>query len=35
MKDRIGLASDLQEAIEKRNRTDKVVVVNKSTEILL
>ena len=35
MKDRIGLASDLQEAIEKRNRTDKVVIVNKSTEILL
>lgn len=35
MKDRVGLASDLQEAIEKRNRTDKVVVVNKSTEILL
>ena len=35
MKDRISLASDLQEAIESRNRTDKVVVVNKSTEILL
>lgn len=35
MKDRIGLASDLQELISKRNRTDKVIVANKSTEILL
>lgn len=35
MKDRIGLASDLQEFISKRNRTDKVIIANKSTEILL
>ena len=35
MKDRIGLAADLQELISKRNRTDKVIIANKSTEILL
>nr|DAM79938.1 MAG TPA: hypothetical protein [Caudoviricetes sp.] len=35
MKDRLGLASDLQELISKRNRTDKVIIANKSTEILL
>lgn len=35
MKDRISLASDLQELISKRNRTDKVIIANKSTEILL
>ena len=34
-KDRIGLAADLQELISKRNRTDKVIIANKSTEILL
>ena len=35
MKDRITLGADLQEVIEKRNRSDKVIIVNKSTEILL
>ena len=35
MKDRIGLAADLQELISKRNRPDKVIIANKSTEILL
>ena len=35
MKDRITFGSDLQEAISKRNRTDKVIIANKSTEILL
>ena len=34
-KDRCEFAEDLQKEISKRNRTDKVVVVNKSTEILL
>ena len=34
-KDKVEFGHDLQEAIEKRNRSDKVVVVNKSTEILL
>ena len=35
MKDRITFGSDLQEAISKRNRTDKVIIANKGTEILL
>lgn len=35
MKDRIELSKTLQELISKRNRTDKVIVANKSTEILL
>ena len=34
-KDRIGLAEDIQEAISKRNRSDKVLIANKSLEILL
>lgn len=34
-KDKILLGKELQEEIYKRNRTDKVVIVNKSTEILL
>lgn len=35
MKDRIALGVELQDTIEKRNRSDKVIIVNKSTEILL
>ena len=35
MKDRVELSKTLSELISKRNRTDKVVVANKSTEILL
>lgn len=35
MSDRIEFAKDLQEEISKRNRSDKVVIANKSTEILL
>ena len=34
-KDKCEFGKELQEEISKRNRTDKVVVVNKSTEILL
>lgn len=35
MKDRVELAKDIQELISSRNRTDKVVVGNKSLEILV
>ena len=34
-KDKCAFGEELQEEIAKRNRTDKVVVVNRSTEILL
>lgn len=34
-KDKCVFGKELQELIEKRNRTDKVVIVNKSTEITL
>lgn len=34
-KDKCEFGKELQEEISKRNRTDKVVIVNKSTEILL
>lgn len=34
-KDKCEFAKDLQDEISKRNRTDRVIVVNKSTEILL
>ena len=35
MRDRNTLAEELKQLISKRNRTDKVIVANKSTEILL
>lgn len=35
MKDRVELAKDIQEMISKRNGTDKVVVCNKSLEVLV
>lgn len=34
-KDKCEFGKELQEEISKRNRTDKVIIVNKSTEILL
>ena len=35
MKDKIELGREVQKYMEVRNRTDKVIIVNKSTEILL
>ena len=34
-KDKVEFGRDLQEEISKRNRTDRVIIVNKSTEILV
>ena len=34
-KDKVEFGKELQSEIEKRNRTDKVIIVNKSTEITL